>query len=336
MKEEDIRPKKLFAEYLSLAEQDVRTYFRDGPLYFISCPACGSQSSEFRFRKLGFDYEICTDCKTLFTNPRPAAEAFNEYYTDSPSVRFWATNFYRETEAKRRKHIIKPKAAMVESIISKYITEFRNQSCILDIGAGYGIFCEELQKLLPTSVQVIAVEPATALQEVCREKGILVIPKFLENIKDIDLPFGRKNVIAAISFELLEHLHNPDSFIENCRGVLGEGGILILTTLNWNGFDLQVLQEKSNSIHPPHHINFFTTESIQILLNRHGFEVLEVTTPGKLDVDIASKQISDINIPFIREILNGDDVVKSKFQTFLQESKLSSHMMVIAKLTHWV
>ena len=334
MKEEDIRPEKLFNQYLSLAEQDVETYFRHALLYNISCPACKSQNSEFRFRKMGFDYEICLNCRTLFVNPRPVAEAFNEYYTDSPSVRFWATNFYRETESKRRKHLIKPKAAMIKSIISKYITESRNQSCILDIGAGYGIFCEELQKLFPKYVQVIAVEPATALQEVCREKGIPIIPKFLENIKDIDLPFGRKNVIAAISFELLEHLHDPDLFIENCRGVLGEGGILILTTLNWDGFDLQVLQEKSNSIHPPHHINFFTTESIQILLNHHGFEVLEVTTPGKLDVDIASKQISDITDPFIRDILGGNDMVKSKFQTFLQESKLSSHMMIIAKLTN--
>ena len=334
MKEEDIRPEKLFNQFLSLAEQDVETYFRHAPLYNRPCPACKSQNSEFRFRKMGFDYEICLNCITLFVNPRPEAQAFSEYYTDSPSVRFWATNFYRETESKRRKHLIKPKAAMVKSIISKYITESKNQSYILDIGAGYGIFCEELQKLLPKSVQVIAVEPATALQEVCRERGIPVIPKFLENIKDIDLPFGRINVIAAVSFELLEHLHDPDLFIENCRGVLGEGGILILTTLNWDGFDLQVLQEKSNSIYPPHHINFFTTESIQILLNRHGFEVLEVTTPGKLDVDIASKQISDITDPFIRDILNGNDIVKSKFQTFLQESKLSSHMMVIAKLTN--
>jgi len=316
LKEEDIRPEKLFNQYLLLAEQDVETYFRYAPLHNRLCPACKSQNSEFRFRKVGFDYEICTDCKTLFTNPRPVAEAFNEYYTDSPSVRFWATNFYRETESKRRKHIIKPKAAMVKSIINKYIIESKNQSCILDIGAGYGIFCEELQKLVPASVQVVAVEPATALQEVCREKGIPVIP------------------IAAISFELLEHLHDPDSFIENCRGVLGEGGILILTTLNWNGFDLQVLQDKSNSIHPPHHINFFTTESIQILLKRHGFDVLEVSTPGKLDVDIASKQISEITDPFIREILGGNDMVKSKFQTFLQESKLSSHMMIIAKLTN--
>lgn len=336
MKEEDIRPEKLFNQYLSLAEKDVETYFRNTPLFNVTCPACGSQSSKFRFRKMGFDYETCLDCETLFVNPRPIAEAFDDYYTDSPSVRFWATNFYRETEANRRKHVIQPKAAMVKSIIGKYITESRNQSCILDIGAGYGIFSEEFQKLLPKSIQVVAVEPATALQEVCIEKDIQVIPKFLDDIKEVDLPFGRENVIAAISFELMEHLHNPDSFIEKCRGVLNDEGILILTTLNWNGFDIQVLQEKSNSIHPPHHINFFTPESISILLKRHGFEVLEVSTPGKLDVDIAKKQISDIENPFICRILNGNDIVKSKFQTFLQESCLSSHMMIVARVTKQV
>lgn len=331
MKEEDIRPQKLFNQYLSLAEQDVETYFGDAPLYHIPCPACGNPHCEFSFRKMGFDYEICPNCETLFVNPRPVAEAFNEYYTDSPSVRFWATNFYRETEEKRREHLIKPKAVMVQSIISRYLTETTKQSCILDIGAGYGIFCEELQKLYSGSVQVIAVEPATALQDVCRAKGIPVIPTFLEDIKETDLPFEKENMMAATSFELLEHLHDPNSFIENCYSILSAGGILILTTLNWHGFDLQVLQEKSNSIHPPHHINFFTPESLSILLKRNRFDVLEVTTPGKLDVDIASKQKQDVDDCFIKKILNCNDDAKAKFQIFLQEAKLSSHMMIVAR-----
>lgn len=331
MKEEDIRPEKLFNQYLLLAKKDTVVYFKNAPFYYIPCPACGNSNSEFIFRKMGFDYEVCSDCGTLFVNPRPAVEAFNNYYTDSPSVRFWATNFYRETEKNRREHLIKPKAAMVQSIINKYGIKSQKQSCILDIGAGYGVFCEELQKLYSNSMKVIAVEPATALQVVCRDRCIPVIPKFLEDIKETDLPFGKEGVIAAVSFELLEHLHNPDSFIENCYNILCNGGILILTSLNWHGFDLQVLQKKSNSIHPPHHINFFTTESISILLERHGFNVIQVTTPGKLDVDIASKQKADINDSFIKKIMSGNDLVKSKFQIFLQEAKFSSHMMIVGK-----
>jgi SAM-dependent methyltransferase len=333
MKEEDIRPENIFNEYLLLAEKDVEDYFKNAPFHFIACPACGSTKTCFEFRKMGFDYETCKACNTLFVNPRPEAKAFSGYYKDSPSVRFWATTFYRETEEKRRKHIIAPKAAMVNSILSTYIPDMAANSYIIDIGAGYGVFCEELQKIVNENVELVAVEPSTALQEVCTRKNIKVIPKFLDDITEDDLPCSKVNVIAATSFELMEHLHDPAGFISSCHNILAKNGLLILTTLSWEGFDLQVLREKSKSIHPPHHINFFTPESLSLLLEKNGFEVLEVTTPGKLDVDIVRKQIEDIADPFIRRLLSLEEENISKFQIFLQDSKLSSHMLIVAKAT---
>ncbi len=332
VKEEDIRPENIFKEYLLLAEKDVDDYFRKATFYFGNCPACGSSKTDFEFRKMGFDYEICKECNTLFVNPRPEAEAFNNYYRDSPSVRFWATTFYKETEEKRRKHIIAPKAAMVNSILRKYTSDTKKvKPCIIDIGAGYGVFCEELRKLVPNDTEVIAIEPASSLQEVCAKKNIKVIPKFLDEIIERDLPHGKENVIAATSFELIEHLHNPRNFINSCHSILAENGLLILTTLNWEGFDIQLLREKSKSIHPPHHINFFTPESLSTLLENNGFKVLEVSTPGKLDVDIARKQREDIDNPFILKLLSLDEEKLLKFQSFLQDAKLSSHMMIVAK-----
>ena len=47
MNEENIRPEKLFNQYLSLAEQDVKTYFRHSSLYNSPCPACKSLTSMF-------------------------------------------------------------------------------------------------------------------------------------------------------------------------------------------------------------------------------------------------------------------------------------------------
>ena len=59
MKEEDIRPKKIFDEYLKLAEKDVETYFMNVPFHYVSCPACNEKKGLFQFRKFGFDYEEC-------------------------------------------------------------------------------------------------------------------------------------------------------------------------------------------------------------------------------------------------------------------------------------
>jgi SAM-dependent methyltransferase len=327
MKEEDIRPQGLFDTYLSLAEADLATYFRDSPFRFGRCPACDGDRARFLFRKLFFDYEECEGCGTLFVNPRPGPEAFARYYAGAPSVQFWATHFYKETEAARREQVIRPKVERVRRAIGRHLGSLPPGSALVDIGAGYGLFCEEFGISSP-GVPVIAIEPAGLLADACRQRGIPTVPKFLEEVTPADL--GRE-VAVATSFELLEHLHNPGRFIRTCHGLIGEGGLLVLTTLSWAGFDLQVLREESKSIHPPHHVNFLTPRSLRILLERNGFEPLEITTPGFLDVDIARKQMDRVTDPFLRSLLSSDEKTRDLFQAFLRESCLSSHMMAVAR-----
>jgi 2-polyprenyl-3-methyl-5-hydroxy-6-metoxy-1,4-benzoquinol methylase len=328
MKEESIRPERIFKKHLSLAKKDTELYFKDVPFSYSPCPSCKSVKSSFAFRKQGFDYEECDVCGTLFANPRPSADAFSRYYSYAPSVKYWATHFYKITEDDRREKLIRPRAAAVKMLIDRYYGPLPKGACIADAGAGYGIFCEELRKLCP-HVPIIAIEPSPPLLKICKDKGIETIPKFLENVTEVD--FKDKKVAVIVSFELLEHLHSPDDFIRKCNELLDSGGLLILTTLNWLGFDLQILREHSNSIHPPHHINFFTTESIKTPLQRHGFEVCEVSTPGVLDVDIARKQRNDIESTFIKNLLRCDDNTLQQFQRFLQQAGLSSHMRITAR-----
>ena len=82
MKEEEIRPQKIFDEYLSLARKDTDTYFGDAEKVNGTCPACEALGTP-SFVKYGFTYEICPTCLTRFVNPRPVAEAFSKYYTES-------------------------------------------------------------------------------------------------------------------------------------------------------------------------------------------------------------------------------------------------------------
>ena len=99
------------------------------------------------------------------------------------------------------------------------------------------------------------------------------------------------------------------------------------------GMDILALWEKSGGIHPPHHINFFNPKSIQILLERAGFETRKITTPGKLDVEILESSLGEV-FPdrfwkYFMKQLNENG--KNEFQDFLSKNKLSSHMMVVAQ-----
>ncbi|MEO1351913.1 MAG: class I SAM-dependent methyltransferase [Cyanobacteria bacterium J06635_15] len=320
MKEYEIRPQAIFDEYLQLAALDVQTYFAEVDREPINCPACGSLGNP-SFQKSSFDYALCPQCLTLFVTPRPKAEAFSRYYTEAPSVEFWATTFYRVTAEARREKIWKPKAQMVYDALQQYDALHHT---VIDIGGGYGIFAEEMSALIQNPVTVI--EPSPKLAEACRSRKLAVVEKFLESIEEEDLPDGPK---AFVSFELFEHLHNPTAFLKSLKHLMHPGDLFTLTTLSGSGVDIQVLWQDSKSIAPPHHLNFFNPHSIQMLLQKIGFEVLSVSTPGKLDIDILVNNQSKIKDRFWRTFLmQADTSTKSKWQNLIAASGWSSHMMV--------
>lgn len=320
MKENDIRPQNIFDEYLKLVEQDVATYFEKTSCTKINCPSCGGKG-EFAFHKKGFNYDECPKCMTLYVSPRPEKIAFDLYYTDSPSTRYWATTFYKETEAARREKLWKPKAHLIKEKIQR----FSKLGIVLDIGGGYGIFAEEIRKIVDCPVTVI--EPSIHLAQVCRDKGLHVIERFLEQIPAEMLPYGTK---AFVSFELFEHLYDPAMFLATLNGLMRADDLFIFTTLSSMGVDIQVLWQNSKSVSPPHHLNFFNPKSVLLLLDRTGFTVLEVTTPGKLDISIMESNSKFISDRFWKNYLKTTaESEKENMQTFLANNLLSSHMMVV-------
>jgi len=109
---------------------------------------------------------------------------------------------------------------------------------------------------------------------------------------------------------------------------------LLFSTLAESGFDIKLLGKYSKSICPPLHLNFFNPKSVSILLDNCGFEVIEISTPGKLDVDIVKNISLEYNLKhddFLLSIITGDSDIRNKFQNFLIKNKLSSHMRILVR-----
>ena len=320
--EEEIRPQNIFNEYLKLTALDIKTYFEDALKFDINCPAC-EFTGNLWVTKQGFNYNLCPNCQTIYVSPRPEIKSFNAYYTDSPSTKFWATTFYKATEVARREKLWKPKAQIIkEQILS--LSNLDPFEYIIDIGGGYGVFDEEIQKIM--SISCVVIEPSVHLAEICKKKGFPVIEKFMEEIKNKDLPEGRK---CFVSFELFEHLHNPKFFLQMVFNNMNSNDIFIFTTLSGMGIDIQLLGEKSKALSPPHHLNFFNPKSVSNLLIKCGFEVISAETPGKLDTDIIIKNKEFIRDPYWKNLfsyLDQNDL--DKMQDKIVEMGLSSHMMI--------
>ena len=331
MKELEIRPKEVFDEYLRISAQDIKVFFSNHNKFVeVSCPGCNGQNTELSFKKCGFSYRICKNCLTLFVSPRPTQKMINDFYKQSASSKFWAERFFPETAEARRAKIFQPRAKMISDFIAK--SKLPKPLTLVDVGSGFGIFLEEIKKINIFD-ELIGIEPNMDLVVCCKDKGFKVIEKPVELVKSQEI-----NVSVACSFEVFEHLFDPEEFLESMSKLLKPGGLIYFTTLTISGLDLQVLWQDSKSISPPHHINFLSIEGLRNVIKRCGLEEIEISTPGQLDVDIirnTMKEIPDIKVPrFIDYIINNRDQKTSEsLQKFLQDNLLSSHARVIAQKT---
>ena len=324
MKESEIRNINVLNEYLKLVEKDVKSLFDFNSFVTINCPSCLGNSFVSEFRKSGFQYVSCRDCHMLFVNPRPPFAALNKFYSDSPSTNFWVEKFFKPMAESRRDKVFRPRAEYACKIF-----DTKKGAVIGDIGAGFGLFLEELRRILPFN-EYIAIEPSLQMSNICEKNGFKVKRLCLEEICDMEDKFD-----ALTAFELVEHLFDPAAFLKKAHSLLKPGGHLFFTTLNAKGFDILVLWEKSKSVSPPHHLNFFNPSAIKILLERLDFDIVEISTPGKLDWDIVENMIKD-NAYDAGRFWNylsheGNETCKRDLQNWISENNLSSHMRVLVR-----
>ena len=325
MREHEIRPKELFDEYIRLCSNDIKKYFSEGCRVSISCPACCQSGSPFSFKKKGFDYVECVNCKTLYLSPRPPLVEFKKFYTESTSARFWAKDFFPAVMEIRREKIFKPNAKKIHSICYEKGIGVKT---IIDVGAGCGIFLEEWRKNDPEA-ELIAIEPLHDLSKICQSKGIQVVTSIVEKVSNLQ---SKANLVVC--FEVIEHAHDPFLFVKAIKEMVAPGGLAVFTGLGVDGFDIQVLWDKSKSIFPPHHINFMSVSGFHRLFQRAGFAGVEVVTPGKLDVDIVlnSREFVAGENRFVETLLNRGEEALGELQSFLAKYQLSSHCWVLASM----
>ncbi|MBF0523108.1 MAG: class I SAM-dependent methyltransferase [Candidatus Omnitrophica bacterium] len=325
MKESDIRSREALEIYLKLVQEDCEKYFSDKASFArVPCSACQGVGIHARFTKNGFEYGVCKDCGTLYVRNRPSAEALLKFYAESRSTSYWVNCFFMPFIDARREKIFKPRVEAVAKMFGQ------DPSWVIgDVGAGFGIFLEELRGVWPKS-RFVAIEPSQEQAQICRAKGLAVECCFMEDLEGYKEEFD-----FLTAFELFEHLLDPSEFITSIRNILKPGGYLYLTTLNGEGFDIQVLWEKAKSVSPPHHLNFFNPGSLKQFLEKNGFEIVLLETPGQLDWDIVEGMVVKENIEAGRfwDLLakKASGAVKKEFQDWLSRSLLSSHMKVIAR-----
>ena len=171
---------------------------------------------------------------------------------------------------------------------------------------------------------------------------ILVEPYFDPDLANGDvqnsdmIDEASKNSMDGIFlFEALDRSKAPFNLLQMVFNSLKSGGLCFITCLLSSGFEIKILGQKSEIFVPPERMNLLSYEGMNALIKKFdGFEILEYSTPGVLDIPNIIKQIDEISdLDFFSYIFRKrkDSEMLNSFQNFIQMNRLGTFGRIVLR-----
>lgn len=145
---------------------------------------------------------------------------------------------------------------------------------LLELGSAAGHFLAASRR---AGFETLGIEPATEMAAIARERfGAQILEVALE---EADLPPGRFDVACA--WHVLEHVPQPLESLQRILRSLRPGGSLLLEVPNADSVRSRRDGPLWGHLDLAHHVAQYTPRSLRALLERAGFQDVELTTvPG--------------------------------------------------------
>jgi 2-polyprenyl-3-methyl-5-hydroxy-6-metoxy-1,4-benzoquinol methylase len=143
---------------------------------------------------------------------------------------------------------------------------------ILDYGCNSGFFLAVAQE---NGWEVVGAEISEEAREICKNRGLYVT--------DLDAfyhEYKPKSFDVILSSEVIEHMEFPAQFFKRSFELLKPGGILYVTTPNFDALERKILGDKYDIVNFPEHLCFFNKKSLRKCGESHGFKTHKITTTG--------------------------------------------------------
>jgi hypothetical protein len=279
-----------------------------------SCPVCGAASTESFFRIWDYVYDRCDSCASVFLNPQPSREFYKKAFYGSPVSEFVNSAPFQDRHRTRFEKAIRP-------VLSELIQMSRKEKMRVMEVVGRNRHVMEFLGREPKVHEYLRYE-AGLEDKSGRSRAVGRLADIEDNSCDL--------VLMLMSSE---QILDPQRIFPELAGKLAEGGLLLVLARLGSGIDVQVLRGENPSIFPLEHINLYSVEGYELLCEKAGLQLMELSTPGLLDAEYLKqyyqKHPDDSFLNYIFKHRSALDI--EKFQYFVQEIRLSSALRLIAR-----
>jgi 2-polyprenyl-3-methyl-5-hydroxy-6-metoxy-1,4-benzoquinol methylase len=309
---------------LSIIDQE---WPQEGLEFVGKCPFCGAsqrtqayvdvQDWAFYCAPGKWQYWDCSQCRSLYLDPRPTPEtigmAYNVYYTHDIS-RY--RNIYGNLRDRIRNELwyawykidISPrlgasyffkwllypfKRLLAEPFLQIQLNRLPKGK-LLDVGCGSGLVLEHAQQL---GWVAEGIEFDLAAVQAALDAGLNVTHGTFEKMRQFNQEFD-----CVVCSHVLEHVHNPLNLLQLLKGVLKPGGYLILVLPNASSSVRKDFGKYWRGIEAPRHLGMPSSEYLILLLSNMGFEAVLMNSQHQ-ETRAASFKIAKKNRAYRNKVL---------------------------------
>jgi 2-polyprenyl-3-methyl-5-hydroxy-6-metoxy-1,4-benzoquinol methylase len=266
---EKLRPRGSYKFLIENRNHNIESFIADGAISkeFLNprkCPSCQVDRYMTVMNKDGFNIVKCLNCALVYVS-----EILDERFYDDT----YSSEKYASVVAKLgfESHVYRKERFGAERV-SK-LAEFWNAiefPSFLDVGCSTGFVVHAAAEI---GWAAKGIDLNTHAIEFGKVNYGLSLSS--ENFFEID---GCFDFIGM--YDVLEHVTNPSTFLENAYQHLKQNGCIHIYVPNWNSASRYVLGAHSHFIWPSHHLTYFTPGTLTKMMQSTGFEVLEMETEG--------------------------------------------------------
>lgn len=246
-----------------------------------NCYNCGENQHTFYAEENGFSIMKCSRCGLLYLKDRPDDSTISQAHKQGIHTglkHFNVTGSFDSGKVSRYKGILK----------DLFGASISGKKTWLDIGCGHGELLAAVQQYSQGSISIRGSEPNIFKQKQAIKKGLNV------DYFDIESHGEIYDVISMLN--VWSHLPNPPKFVETLKRLLNPRGELIIQTGDTARFSPE---DHYRPFYLPDHLSFASEKIVSDILERAGFQILNVHKYPFLPIRLSTvlKEIIKVFLP---------------------------------------
>lgn len=234
------------------------------------CLSCEASTPRYLGDKNGYHVWKCVRCSLVFVNPMPTGAEIDEFYSQHPRN----DKYLRKSDGKYRRarwRIMRLKPRLPGR-------RFLDIGC--SIGSSVAAARDAGFDATGIDLDPQSIEFAAEHYPGCR---------FLHTSSS-DLARAGETFDLIFCTEVIEHVTDPQAFVDDLRALLNPGGIVFLTTPHATHFRIPQDILSWYGLKPPEHIVLFGRKSITALFERRGLQVLSAPLRLKTTLKVVARR----------------------------------------------